>query len=252
MKQRYFAWISYKGTNYHGWQLQLNGITVQEVLQQAISTLLQTPTEITGAGRTDAGVHARGMVAHFDALELITDKELFLYKLNGILPNDIAVFDIRKVKSDAHARFDAIRRTYEYWITVEKNVFLSDSAMPVYTPLDFDLMNEAAAVLREYEDFTSFSKLHTDVAHNNCIISKAQWKQQQDDVWVFTITANRFLRNMVRAIVGTLFRVGKEQLSIDGFRTVIEAKDRRLAGSSASAKGLYLIDVRYLDSLFEE
>lgn len=210
---------------------------------------MRVHTDVIGAGRTDAGVHARTMVAHFDAEE-IEQPELFLKKLNGVLPNDIAVWDLKKVKPGAHARFDAINRTYEYWVTPEKNPFHLESAARVHSPLDFEAMNKAAAALPEYIDFTSFSKLHTDVKTNNCTITQAYWAKR-GDIWVFTITANRFLRNMVRAIVGTLLKVGRGQLSENDFRAIIEAKDRGKAGSSAYAHGLYLTDVAYPDSIFE-
>lgn len=241
--------MSYNGTHYHGWQIQPNGVSVQEKLQDAISLLMRVHTDVIGAGRTDAGVHARTMVAHFDAEE-IEQPELFLKKLNGVLPNDIAVWDLKEVKPGAHARFDAINRTYEYWVTPEKNPFHLESAARVHSPLDFEAMNKAAAVLPEYIDFTSFSKLHTDVKTNNCTITQAYWAKR-GDIWVFTITANRFLRNMVRAIVGTLLKVGRGQLTENDFRAIIEAKDRGKAGTSAYAYGLYLTDVAYPDSIFE-
>ncbi|MDP4201415.1 MAG: tRNA pseudouridine(38-40) synthase TruA [Bacteroidota bacterium] len=249
MKRRYFIWLSYNGTHYHGWQIQPNGVSVQEKLQESISLLMRIHTDVIGAGRTDAGVHARTMVAHFDAEE-IEQPELFLKKLNGVLPNDIAVWDLKKVKPGAHARFDAINRTYEYWVTPEKNPFHLESAARVHSPLDFEAMNKAAAILPEYIDFTSFSKLHTDVKTNNCTITQAYWAKR-GDIWVFTITANRFLRNMVRAIVGTLLKVGRGQLTEKDFRAIIEAKDRGKAGSSAYAHGLYLTDVAYPASVFE-
>lgn len=249
MKRRYFIWLSYNGTHYHGWQIQPNGVSVQEKLQDAISLLMRVHTDVIGAGRTDAGVHARTMVAHFDTEE-IEQPELFLKKLNGVLPNDIAVWDLKKVKPGAHARFDAISRTYEYWVTPEKNPFHLESAARVHSPLDFEAMNKAASVLPEYIDFTSFSKLHTDVKTNNCTITQACWAKRED-IWVFTITANRFLRNMVRAIVGTLLKVGRGQLSENDFRAIIEAKDRGKAGTSAYAHGLYLTDVAYPDSIFD-
>ncbi len=248
MKQRYFIWFSYNGTHYHGWQIQPNGVSVQAKLQEALSLLLREPTDVIGAGRTDAGVHARTMVAHFDAEE-IADFPFFVKRLNGVLPNDIAVRELQKVRTNAHARFDAQSRTYEYWVTLEKNPFHLESAARVHSPLDFEAMNNAAAVLSEYTDFTSFSKLHTDVKTNNCTITQAYWKQR-DDIWVFTITANRFLRNMVRAIVGTLLKVGRGQLTESDFRSIIEAKDRAKAGTSAYAHGLYLVDVSYPETIF--
>jgi tRNA pseudouridine38-40 synthase len=222
---------------------------VQAKLQDALSLLLREPTDVVGAGRTDAGVHAHTMVAHFDAEE-IDDFSFFVKKLNGVLPNDIAVRELKKVKTNAHARFDAQSRTYEYWVTLEKNPFHLESAARVHSLLDFEAMNRAAAVLSEYTDFTSFSKLHTDVKTNNCTITQAYW-QQRGDIWVFTITANRFLRNMVRAIVGTLLKVGRGQLTESDFRSIIEAKDRAKAGTSAYAHGLYLVDVSYPETIFE-
>jgi tRNA pseudouridine38-40 synthase len=225
-------------------------VSVQEKLQEALSLLLREHTDVIGAGRTDAGVHARTMVAHFDAEE-IDDPILFTKKLNGVLPNDIAIQELKKVRSNAHARFDALNRTYEYWITPEKNPFHLESAARVHSPLDFEAMNRAAAVLNEYIDFTSFSKLHTDVKTNNCTVTQAYW-EQRGDIWVFTITANRFLRNMVRAIVGTLLKVGRGQLTETDFRAIIEAKDRGKAGSSAYAHGLYLVDVSYPETIFQD
>ena len=249
MKRRYFIWLSYNGTHYHGWQIQPNGISVQGKLQEAISLLLRVPTDVIGAGRTDAGVHARTMVAHFEAEEIV-DTSLFAKKLNGVLPNDISIRELKRVRRNAHARFDALSRTYEYWVTTDKNPFHLESAARVHSPLNFETMNEAAAVLNEYIDFTSFSKLHTDVKTNNCTITQAYW-EQRGDIWVFTITANRFLRNMVRAIVGTLLKVGRGQLTEKDFRAIIEAKDRSKAGTSAYAHGLYLVDVSYPETVFE-
>lgn len=249
MKRRYFLYFSYKGTAYHGWQIQPNGISVQEVLIKSLSTILRTETEITGAGRTDTGVHASLMVAHFDAENGIADTGLLVKKLNSLLPRDIAVHRVAEVKPDAHARFDAVARRYEYHLVTRKNVFLDELAARENQQLDFDAMNKAAQVLFEYRDFTSFSKLHTDVKTNNCTITRAEWTRQGEE-WVFTIEADRFLRNMVRAIVGTLFEVGRHKLTVEGFRKVIEAKNRCNAGTSVPAKGLYLVDVQYPDNLF--
>ena len=249
MKKRYFIYLSYKGTAYHGWQIQPNGLSVQEVLCKALYTVFRTETEITGAGRTDSGVHARLMVAHFD-----TDKEIesltgLTVKLNSILPKDIAVSKIVEVKPDAHARFDAISRKYEYHIVTSKNVFKSEYAARFNEHLDFEAMNQAAAILKEYSDFTSFSKLHTDVKTNNCVIHQASWTQNEGE-WIFTIEADRFLRNMVRAIVGTLLEVGRAKMTIELFREIIEAKNRCKAGTSVPAQGLYLVDVQYPEDLF--
>ena len=193
----------------------------QQILQQAISTILRQPIDIVGAGRTDAGVHAKEMVAHFDTSLPISDTNKFLANLNSLLPADIAVYNLKAVAPDAHARFDATARTYQYWVITQKSPFYSQSACKVNHDLDFNLMNQAAQTLFDYQDFTSFSKLHTDVKTNNCTMMYAKW-HQEGDKWIFTIKANRFLRNMVRSIVGTLFEVGKGKLSIEQFREVIE------------------------------
>ncbi|MDR3652142.1 MAG: tRNA pseudouridine(38-40) synthase TruA [Paludibacter sp.] len=250
MKKRFFIYFSYKGTAYHGWQIQPNGISVQEVLTKALCTILRTELELTGAGRTDTGVHAKLMVAHFDlSVELLTEFDL-VEKLNSFLPNDIAVFKIVEVQADAHARFDAVSRRYEYHIVTRKNVFVNELASRSFNPLDFEAMNKAASILKEYRDFTSFSKLHTDVKTNNCLITHAEWTQTNDE-WIFTIQADRFLRNMVRAIVGTLFEVGRHKMSIEDFRTVIESKNRCKAGTSVSAHGLYLVNIEYPKEIFK-
>ena len=249
VKKRYFIYFSYKGTAYHGWQFQPNGITVQEVLTKALCTILRTEIELTGAGRTDTGVHAKMMVAHFDIEVNLPENYDLTLKLNSFLPNDIAVAKIIEVKHDAHARFDAISRRYEYHVVTGKNIFKNELAARVSEHLDFDLMNQAAATLTDFVDFTSFSKLHTDVKTNNCNISKAIW-EKRDDEWVFTIQADRFLRNMVRAIVGTLFEVGRHRMSVDEFKAVIEAKNRCKAGVSVPAHGLFLVDIQYPENLF--
>lgn len=246
---RYFIYLAYKGTAYHGWQVQPNGISVQEVLAGALHTVLRYPVEVVGAGRTDAGVHARLMVAHVDVRERMADPAALAYKLNGLLPADVAIQRIVPVRADAHARFDAVARTYEYWLVREKNPFLTEGAARVYGGLDFEAMNRAAALLLGHADFTSFSKLHTDVRTNNCRVTRAEWAQR-GDVWVFTICADRFLRNMVRAVVGTLLQVGRGRLSVEGFGAVMAAKDRCRAGVSAPAEGLYLTDVEYPADVF--
>ena len=246
MPFRYFLYCSYKGTAYHGWQVQPNGISVQEVLTKALQTILRDDSlEIVGAGRTDAGVHASCMVAHFDVQSDLTDIPHFIDKLNSFLPKDIAVSKIIPVKADAHARFDAISRRYEYRVTTKKDVFNTDLVVKVNKSLNFEKMNEAAQLLKNYRDFTSFSKLHTDVKTNNCVVTHAEWTQKSDSEWTFTIEADRFLRNMVRAIVGTLFEVGSGKITIADFIGVIEAKDRNKAGSSVPAHGLYLVAVKY-------
>ena len=246
---RYFIELAYDGINYHGWQVQPNGNSVQAAVQKAISTVLQEEIEIVGAGRTDTGVNASKMFAHFD-FDKPLDSLLLENKLCKILPRDIAVYHIYKVRDDAHARFDAISRTYQYHVTLRKDPFLRHYAWQVYFPLDFNAMNEAAKVLFEYTDFTSFSKLHTDVKTNNCKIIRAEWRQAAEFEWVFTIQADRFLRNMVRAIVGTLMDVGRGKLTVDGFRQIIEQRDRCAAGSSVPGNALFLVDITYPNDIF--
>lgn len=241
---RYFIYLSYNGKNYCGWQIQPNGITVQEEIEKALSTILRHPVSITGAGRTDTGVHAALMVAHFDIENPLMDIAQLGEKLNRLLPRDIAISHIRAVKPDAHARFDAISRTYKYYVTDKKDVFRGELAHKIYGKMDFGKMNEAAQILFEYTDFTSFSKLHTDVKTNNCRIMQAEWREENGQ-WVFTIQADRFLRNMVRAVVGTLFDVGRGKIDLNGFRNVIEQKDRCKAGTSAPAQALFLVDIEY-------
>ncbi|MEE1184036.1 MAG: tRNA pseudouridine(38-40) synthase TruA [Paludibacteraceae bacterium] len=241
---RYFITLSYNGKNYHGWQIQPNGSSVQETLEKALSTMLRCPISIVGAGRTDAGVHAKKMIAHFDTDVALNTLEL-PRRLNCFLPTDIAIQKIEPVANDLHARFSATKRSYEYHLVTEKDVFCTETAFFHPGTLDFDAMNQAAAQLFNYIDFTSFSKLHTDVKTNNCTIFEARWKQLSPSHWVFHISADRFLRNMVRAIVGTLLQVGTGKISIDDFKRIIESKDRCQAGTSAPAHGLYLTDVKY-------
>jgi tRNA pseudouridine38-40 synthase len=249
MKRRFFIYFSYKGTAYHGWQVQPNGISVQEVLTHAMSTILRTPVDLVGAGRTDAGVHARLMVAHFDVEMTLPTGFDIVAKLNSFLPKDIAIDKIVAVIPQAHARFDALSRRYEYHIVSKKNVFSNDLATKLSSSLNFDQMNQAAACLIDFRDFTSFSKVHTDALTNNCNITMARWTQVGEE-WIFTIQADRFLRNMVRAIVGTLLEVGRGKMSVNEFRAVIEAQDRCKAGTSVPAHGLYLVDIQYPDRLF--
>ncbi|MCD8292772.1 MAG: tRNA pseudouridine(38-40) synthase TruA [Prevotellaceae bacterium] len=247
--QRYFLYIAYDGAAYHGWQIQPNGITVQERLMQALETSLRRATEVTGAGRTDTGVNASLMVAHFDA-EAPVDTAALTEKLNSLLPADIAVKRIRAVIPTAHARFDATSRTYRYYLSTAKSPFRRAYSYRVFKTPDFELMNEAASLLAAYTDFTSFSKLHTDTKTNNCRVTQARWTQVDQITWVFTITADRFLRDMVRAIVGTLLEVGRGKLTLDGFRRVVEGRDRSLAGTSVPAHALFLCDISYPDTLF--
>lgn len=246
---RYFIYLSYDGTNYHGWQIQPNGDSVQETLMKALATFLRQEVEVIGAGRTDAGVHARLMVAHFD-FERELDGAQVTDKLNRLLPPDIAVYKVCRVKQDAHARFDATYRTYKYYVTTRKDPFSRNYAWRLFNSLDFEKMNEAARTLFDYTDFTSFSKLHTDVKTNNCKIMHAEWTQVGETEWVFTIQADRFLRNMVRAVVGTLVEVGRGKMTIGDFKKVIENKDRCKAGSSVPGHALFLVDVGYPEELF--
>lgn len=240
---RYFITFSYDGTAYHGWQIQPHSISVQEELQKALSTLLRQFIEVVGAGRTDTGVHARKMVAHFDFGQLDCDQ--LVYKLNKMLPKDIAVHKVEQVADDMHARFSAKSRTYHYFLHLSKDPFLRAYSWQMYGNLDFDLMNKAAMVLMEYRDFTSFSKVNTDTKTNDCTITEAHWDRVGDNQWRFTITANRFLRNMVRAIVGTLVEVGRGRMTIEQLRHVIEAKDRCRAGDSVPGNALFLVEVLY-------
>ncbi len=241
---RYFIKFSYKGTNYHGWQEQPNDVSVQSVLTEAISRVLRTPIELVGAGRTDAGVHAKCMFAHFDVENKVEDPGLVVNKLNSILPPDISVDSVYMVDADLHARFSAKSRTYKYYVANKKNPFLNEMSARFTFHLDMEAMNDAARKLLDYTDFTSFSKVHTDVKTNNCIIYCAYWEKTEEGM-VFTIKANRFLRNMVRAIVGTLVEVGKGKLSVDQFCEIIEKKNRCAAGMSVPAQGLFLVDVEY-------
>ncbi len=261
---RYFLYFAYRGTDFHGWQRQPNGISVQEVLEDALTLILRTPTSVVGAGRTDAGVHAQNMIAHFD-----TDNELlaydanlspcggnkkgaFLQRMNGVLPESIAVHDIRAVRDDAHARFDAIRRTYEYRVTFRKDPFMGQLLTRLHAPLDFEAMNDAAKILLETDDFGSFCKLHTDVKTTLCNVTRADWQPLAgvEGAYVFTITANRFLRNMVRAVVGTLFEVGRGKMTKQQFADIVAQKHRTAAGMSAPAEGLFLVDVAYPEEIF--
>ena len=241
---RYFIIFSYDGGAYHGWQIQPNAHTIQQTLEEALSLLLRGKYSVVGAGRTDTGVNALQMAAHVDLPENVDIAQL-KYKLNKILPQDIAVIDIRRVRDDAHARFDAVARRYNYYVTTAKSPFGRRYSCRVPADLDFDAMNRAAATLLEYTDFTSFSKLHTDVKTNNCKVVHAAWRKLNDDSWVFEIEADRFLRNMVRAIVGTLLLVGRGKLTLDGFRRVVEQKERCAAGDSAMAEALFLAQVKY-------
>ncbi|MFS4483325.1 tRNA pseudouridine(38-40) synthase TruA [Hyunsoonleella sp. 2307UL5-6] len=244
---RYFIELSYNGTAYHGWQIQPKAITVQEVLEDALSTVLNEKVGVMGAGRTDAGVHAKQMFAHFDTGATFTEADL-VYKLNSFLPFNIAVADVFKVQPEAHARFDAIRRSYLYRVGFKKNVFTHRNTYLLKQPLDIEKMNAAAKILFEYKDFQCFSKTHTDVKTYYCDIMKAKWFLRDDELH-FTITANRFLRNMVRAIVGTMINVGLGKISLEDFHAIITSKNRSEAGFSVPAHGLYLTEVAYPETI---
>lgn len=244
MITRFFVQLSYKGTNYHGWQIQPNSITVQEIINDALSTIFQEKIETTGAGRTDTGVHADYFIAHFDSKKLKKADEKILYRLNQFLPTDIAIQKIIPVKKDAHARYDAISRTYRYFITKVKDPFRIDLAYFNSFPFDIRKMNSASKLLFRYDDYTSFSKLHTDVKTNKCILQEAFWEETGNSL-IFTIKANRFLRNMVRAIVGTLLETGNNKLSEKDLSAILESKNRSEARTSAPAHGLFLTDIEY-------
>ena len=239
--------MSYNGSAYHGWQIQPNAVTVQETIQDALSKLLNTNISITGAGRTDTGVHAFQMFAHFDVDETF-DTENLTFKLNSFLPKDIAIQSIFQVNADAHTRFHAIKRSYDYKISLKKNVFLFDYTHYVHQKLDVDKMNEAAYILLEYTNFQCFSKSNTDVKTYNCKIEQAQWKQE-GNLLIFTISADRFLRNMVRAIVGTLLNIGLSKIAVSDMHKILASKDRSEAGFSVPSKGLYLTEVLYPDNI---
>ncbi|MBP3227231.1 MAG: tRNA pseudouridine(38-40) synthase TruA [Bacteroidaceae bacterium] len=246
---RYFIRFAYDGTAYHGWQVQPNADTVQARLDQALATLLRRPVTTVGAGRTDTGVHARTMVAHFD-WDTPLDTAALAERLNRLLPPDIAVDWVRPVSGQAHARFSALSRTYHYDIATAKNPFSRRFATRIYYRLDFALMNRAAALLLGTHDFKCFSKTGTDTRTDICTVTEARWEQLDSGAWRFRITADRFLRNMVRAVVGTLFAVGRGKLTLDGFAAVLASRDRGAAGESAPAEGLALVDVAYPDSVW--
>lgn len=240
---RYFLEFAYKGTHYHGWQYQPNAISVQETLNKALTTLFKIEIDLVGAGRTDTGVHATQMFAHFDLAEAI-DIPFYIHKLNSFLPKDIAILNIHVVHDDAHARFDAIKRTYEYHIHTKKDAFESDDSWYYQNELSVSKMNEACKILLNHHDFECFSKVNTDVNTFNCTIHNAFWTEANHRL-VFTISADRFLRNMVRAVVGTMINIGLEKISVATLTKIIESKDRNKAGFSVPAHGLYLTKVEY-------
>ena len=240
---RYFIKLAYNGTNYHGWQVQPNASSVQETLNNALSVILNSEINIMGAGRTDTGVHAKEMFAHFD-YDPTLEVDSTLHKLNSYLPKDIAIYDIIPVHEDAHARFDAKKRTYQYHISSVKNVFLQEEIWYYHQNLDVELMNQAAKILLNHTDFQCFSKVNTDVNTFNCTIYEAYWKQENNQL-IFTISADRFLRNMVRAIVGTLVNIGLHKITLSDFNSIIENKNRNEAGFSVPAQGLFLTKIEY-------
>lgn len=245
---RYFLELSYNGSAYHGWQVQPNAITVQEVLETALSTILKEPLKIVGAGRTDTGVHATQMFAHFDCSNLVLEDDL-KYKMNSFLPKDIVIQNILKVKPKAHARFDAVSRTYHYRISTVKNAFNFDFTYCVQLPLNLEEMQAACDILLKYKNFQCFSKTHTDVKTYNCDIKEAYFRSENQEI-IFTIKADRFLRNMVRAIVGTLINIGLGKIAKEDMNHIINSKDRSKAGFSVPAQGLFLVEVYYPEDLF--
>ncbi len=240
---RYFIKLAYNGTHYHGWQYQPNAATVQETMNKAFSVILNTEISLMGAGRTDTGVHAKEMYAHFD-FEILFDIPSTLHKLNSFLPKDIVVYVILPVADDAHTRFDATKRTYEYHINTFKDPFLQEQSWYFHQKLNVDLMNQAAKSLLNHTDFQCFSKVNTDVNTFDCSIFEAHWKEEKDTL-IFTISANRFLRNMVRSIVGTLINIGLHKITLDDFENIIKSKNRDKAGFSVPAHGLYLTKIEY-------
>jgi len=250
VKTRYFIFISYKGTSYHGWQIQPNSVTVQKILDEALSVVLNEKISTIGAGRTDAGVHAIFFCAHFDcsSLDLLKISNL-VFRLNQFLPADISVNSIRKVVPDANARYSAISRTYKYYISRIKDPFSDNSSWYLHGKIDIKVMNEACMMLFLHSDFTSFSRLHSGAKSNICKIYFAGW-EELDNRLVFTIKADRFLRNMVRAIVGTSVEIGFGKMNLNEFEDIILAKDRCRAGKSAPAKGLFLVDIEYPVEIF--
>ena len=252
MKTRYFIFISFKGTNYHGWQVQPNSLSVQKILNDALSLVLKEKISTTGAGRTDAGVNAFVFCAHFDCtIPGLDSRENTIFRLNRLLPDDISVKSIKRVSPDAHARFSALSRTYKYFISRKKDPFVEQTSWYVFGELNISEMNRAAEILMRHSDFTSFSRLHSDNKTNICRIISASWDIQGDTV-IFTIRADRFLRNMVRAIAGTMINVGKGKITAVQFEEIIKVKDRSKAGMSAPAKGLFLADIEYPGSLFPD
>ncbi|MEB2778259.1 tRNA pseudouridine(38-40) synthase TruA [Algoriphagus sp. D3-2-R+10] len=247
-RKRYFLNISYKGTCYHGWQIQENAFTVQEALEAGLSTYFRKPISVMGSGRTDTGVHASMQICHFEPLQEI-EREKFIRAINGILPKDISINSIREVKADAHARFSAKSRSYVYRMILQKSPFLEDYVWRHYFNPDIDRMNEAAKILLKHQDFECFSKVHTAVKHFRCEIKSAHWEQKEGELQ-FHITANRFLRGMVRAIVGTLVDIGLGKMEPAEMHQIIESRNREKAGKSAPARGLFLSHIEYSEDIY--
>lgn len=247
---RYFIRIRYKGSSYHGWQLQPNALSVQEVIDSSLSRLLRREIRSVGCGRTDAGVHANNFYLHFNfpGLFTIADCANLLYKLNRFLPDDISVLDIFRVKSDVHARYSAVSRTYNYIISRLKNPFNSTTSWYYPVTLDLELMQKSASRLMEYHDFAAFSKKDSDIIGTECQIMLSKW-DVEEDLWIYTVKANRFLRNMVRALIGTQIKIGKGLLDIEDLDTIVESRNRCRAGESVPARGLSLLEVTYPDDI---
>lgn len=247
---KFFIQLSYKGTNYHGWQIQPDQISVQEKIESALQIAFQKKVDLVGCGRTDTGVHAKNYWAHFELEQFNYTKEEFIFKINNLLPKDIVVHQIKKVNQEAHARFDATYRKYIYQIRSKKDPFNLEFSHYVIRDLDLDLMNEACEILFRYENFKSFSKVKTQVYTYNCKIIEAKWYKQNEFI-IFEIKANRFLRNMVRAIVGTMIEIGLGKLSLSDFQSIIESENRSKAGTSVPAKALFLIEIGYPDYIIK-
>lgn len=248
---RYFLKLAYNGEPYHGWQRQPNSTSVQETLEDALKTILRKETPLTGAGRTDSGVHAREMFAHFDVDVSIENKVKFLQSLNRLIGRDITVFDLLEVKEEAHARFDATGRTYRYYIATRPDPFFYKFSHVITTPIDVDKMNIAAHRLLYVDDFTSFAKLHTDTKTNICDVREAFWtNEEKSGMLIFTISADRFLRNMVRAVVGTLIMVGQGKINLKEFDEIIKSKNRCNAGNSMPPQALFLERIDYPESIW--
>lgn len=252
VKTRYFIFISFRGTSFHGWQIQPNAVTIQEKMEEALSVILGEKINLTGSGRTDTGVHAVLFVAHFESsIPDIEKNEKIIYRLNSILPADIAVSSIKKVRGDAHARFSAISRTYKYYITEKKDPFSTEFSWYLPGKKDIKALNNSCEILLAYSDFKSFCRLHSDNKTTICRIFEAKWEKENTKL-VFTIRADRFLRNMVRAIVGTMIRTGMNKMSLEEFEGIIQARDRNKAGQSAVAQGLFLVKIEYPPEIFNQ